>query len=182
MAVILLLSSSLVQIALFSIKSHPNVTSVFKVCVGLNKTFKPTENWGADNIQVEINLVHFSLKNSHLCLLSSSPERTNARPPWPLQHTHKHIHTHTRTLLVTGRSSFLIGYPPLPGGQHVVERVPADACSVERGQEGRDCWSTVSKCSYRRYTLCLNYSTVCRIALSTLWARWIFYYRSNMLL
>lgn len=34
-----------------------------------------------------------------------------------------------------GRSSFLICYPPLPGGQHVVERIPADARSVERGQE-----------------------------------------------
>lgn len=86
---------------------------------------------------------------------------------------HTNTYTHTRTLLVTGRSSFLIGYPPLPGGQHVVERVPADACSVERGQEGTDCWSTVSKCSYQRYILCLNYSTVCRIVLLT-WARCIF--------
>lgn len=32
-------------------------------------------------------------------------------------------------------SSFLVGYPPLPGGQHVVERIPADACSVEDRKE-----------------------------------------------
>lgn len=63
---------------------------------------------------------------------------------------YRHTHTHTRTLLghryggnsgavERGPSSFLIGYPPLPGGQHVIERVPADACSVKRGQEGTDC-------------------------------------------
>lgn len=32
-------------------------------------------------------------------------------------------------------SSFLVGYPPLPGGQHVVERIPDDACSVEDRKE-----------------------------------------------
>lgn len=31
-------------------------------------------------------------------------------------------------------SSFLVGYPPLPGGQHVVERIPADA---RPGEEDR---------------------------------------------
>lgn len=52
---------------------------------------------------------------------------------WWLQHTNTH-----EDLLVQldhGRLSFLIGYPSLPGGQHVIERVPADACSAERHQK-----------------------------------------------
>ena len=54
---------------------------------------------------------------------------------------HGSKNTQTRGLPVTevlltevakgGWSSFLIGYSPLPGGQHVIERIPADACSAE---------------------------------------------------
>ena len=71
-------------------------------------------------------------------------------PSSPLEHSSSPFHTSTSGRIVwlgttgnygdTGvdlaRPSFLIGYPPLPGRQHVIEGVPADACSV-MGKEDR---------------------------------------------
>lgn len=49
--------------------------------------------------------------------------------------THTNTHKDLSVQLDDGRLSFLIGYPSLPGGKHVIERVPADACSAEKRQK-----------------------------------------------
>lgn len=141
MAVILLVYSGLVMASFFS---HTYVTPGFKVCVGLRRR------------------------------QSSGGNSQGLHDPCSIQtYTHKDSSCHryggNSGAAGRGRSSFLIGYPPLPGGQHVVERVPADACSVKGGQEGTDCWSTVSNMTH-----CPNYSAVCRRDLWTWRTRYVF--------
>ena len=55
------------------------------------------------------------------------------RPPWSPGQTGIYAGVTDDGEGVARRSSsLLIGYSPLPGCQHVIERIPADACSVER--------------------------------------------------